>query len=454
MLEDLRARLEPVGRLDVLDAVGEEAMEYFAVLGDRGTQSEVFARAMALRQIGEVRFRQGQMDGAQEAFQEARNITSALVANAPQNERYLFELGQAAFWVGYAALELSQTNNAIAAFTAYTDYSRQLLAMDPANPDYQLELMFAYSNLGTIELSAARPMLALENFELALQLNQELVESSPNDPNLRDELGNSYSWIGVANLRLNQLAASEAAYQSAVNSLLELHESGENRIHSEHYGQNNYLLGNVQLHMGNIEAAGSRFQTAREVFGELVEFDEENTIWRTARGISAFHFAQLQQAPNPTTVARDILGRAVSDFEQALEFNARDIRVIEYLALAEQNLALMEIGNTQDAAIELSIDAYERMKSSLNSLDINQRELSSIAEASLIHGRLMQEAGDSTAASEIWQNALNLLDSTEVRDLRHYAVRRQLYRLLQQSDAVAEMDDLLTEAGFADPRYF
>lgn len=68
MLGDLRAKLEPMGKLDVLDAVGDEAMAYFSTLGDRATDPERLSRAMALRQIGEVRRSQGLLDEASVAF--------------------------------------------------------------------------------------------------------------------------------------------------------------------------------------------------------------------------------------------------------------------------------------------------------------------------------------------------------------------------------------------------
>ena len=61
MLVELRERLQPIGRLDVLDAVGDQALAYFAELGDELSPEDALARVMALRQIGEVRFEQGRL---------------------------------------------------------------------------------------------------------------------------------------------------------------------------------------------------------------------------------------------------------------------------------------------------------------------------------------------------------------------------------------------------------
>ena len=53
MLGDLREKLEPIGKLDILDAVGEQAMAYFGqVSPETLSDTELAARAQALRQIG------------------------------------------------------------------------------------------------------------------------------------------------------------------------------------------------------------------------------------------------------------------------------------------------------------------------------------------------------------------------------------------------------------------
>ncbi len=61
MLGDLREKLEPIGKLELFDSVGDQAMSYFATLGDRGTPKEMLSRAKALHQIGEVRKAQGEL---------------------------------------------------------------------------------------------------------------------------------------------------------------------------------------------------------------------------------------------------------------------------------------------------------------------------------------------------------------------------------------------------------
>mgnify|MGYP001110142640 FL=1 len=71
MLGDLRKNLERIGKLELLDSIGNQAMAYFAAIGERGTEKEMLERAKALKQIGDVRFNRGQLEPALQAFRQA-----------------------------------------------------------------------------------------------------------------------------------------------------------------------------------------------------------------------------------------------------------------------------------------------------------------------------------------------------------------------------------------------
>ena len=102
MLGDLRNRLEPIGRLDLLDGVGDEALEYFASLTDEDMTDDAWGkRALALCQIGEVRVAQGKLEQAAEVFRDCLASVSVLNERGPENGNWLFQEGQAQFWVGY-----------------------------------------------------------------------------------------------------------------------------------------------------------------------------------------------------------------------------------------------------------------------------------------------------------------------------------------------------------------
>ena len=104
MLTDLRYRLRGVGRLDVMSAVNQRALQYFAsrqAAGSGVAQSPV--RARVLHAIGEVQLDRGDRAAALRAFNEAFDITSALMRAAPDQPANIFAHAQSEFWLGFYA---------------------------------------------------------------------------------------------------------------------------------------------------------------------------------------------------------------------------------------------------------------------------------------------------------------------------------------------------------------
>jgi len=88
MLGDLRAQLAKVGRLDVLESVGDRAMAYFASRDARDLSDTELARhSKALAQIGDIRMEQTRYTEAAAAFAEAeRDIIARALEMAGGNK--------------------------------------------------------------------------------------------------------------------------------------------------------------------------------------------------------------------------------------------------------------------------------------------------------------------------------------------------------------------------------
>ena len=86
MLFDLRDRLAPIGRLDLLQGINERVDAYYRTLGvEAGDLSMQRRRAVALGQLGETLATQGDLAGALAAYQEGKTIAERLAAADPSN---------------------------------------------------------------------------------------------------------------------------------------------------------------------------------------------------------------------------------------------------------------------------------------------------------------------------------------------------------------------------------
>jgi len=206
MLGALRGKLEPLGKLDILDAVGDQAIAYFAGLDtgrDPGPRA-LAARAKALRQIGEVRFAQGRPAEAVDTLTAALKIQRDLSRRQPDDNELLFELGQTEFWVGYAAWRAGQYDRAESNLIAYERVSQQLAAREPANPKYQTEVAYALNNLGVLAYERKRYAEALPLFQQSSSAAGKFVDDPTIDAETVRSLLDSMSWEGSTLVSLHR----------------------------------------------------------------------------------------------------------------------------------------------------------------------------------------------------------------------------------------------------------
>src|SRR5439155_20043361 len=101
MVGDLRAKLAPVGRLEILDDVGRKAIEYFqSIPREKMSADELYRRSQAMSQIGEVRRAQGNQKAAMDAYRESVALAEDAVRQDPQKDDWKVGLGAAYFYVG------------------------------------------------------------------------------------------------------------------------------------------------------------------------------------------------------------------------------------------------------------------------------------------------------------------------------------------------------------------
>jgi len=93
MLGDLREKLEPVGRLDALDAVGSHALAYFQKQDKSSLSDAALAqRSRALSLLAEIATLRGDFDGALRRYNEAMAGTAEMVRRSPNDPQRLFDM--------------------------------------------------------------------------------------------------------------------------------------------------------------------------------------------------------------------------------------------------------------------------------------------------------------------------------------------------------------------------
>lgn len=219
MLGDLRSKLEPIGKLSILDSVGHKAMNYFASLdpGDR-TDATLAARARALRQIGDVRLRQGNMPEAAQAYEEALALDHELIERHPNDLDRLEAIATSEFAMGNAFYVKGEQEQARYWIGRNAVSAHKLLEHQPENARWLSMVADSNSNLGAIAFQARDYETARRRFIEARDAQLQLTKKHPQDHGFAQLLAQYYGWLSAVNnaQRRWQDAVNEATAEAAV----------------------------------------------------------------------------------------------------------------------------------------------------------------------------------------------------------------------------------------------
>lgn len=281
MVLDLRQRLEPLGRLEVLDAVGQKALDYFAAVPeDRLTEDELARRSTALYQIGEVYLHQGKLAQSLPPLIESLQLSQRLADRDPHSADRLFGLGQSHFWVGFAHWEAGDGFAAKPHFETYLNLSRRLVEAEPENDDYLLELSFAESNLAALLERAGELREARVRYQNALDIMADLTSRDPANLDWKFELAAAHNSLGEIQRALGGLEAATQHYRTELRLRQDLlSRDPAHRQWEDFLGTSHQHLGTLQLYRGRWQEAQEHLRAGFEIFSRLTAEDPTNAIW-------------------------------------------------------------------------------------------------------------------------------------------------------------------------------
>ncbi len=421
MVGDLRESLEPLGRLSLLERIGEKAMDYFATVDPSDVSDQGLVRqGKVMNQIGTIRLAELRYPEAISAFQGAHQRIDLLVQSNPQNAEFLFERAQVEYWMGDAAWRSGDLNNATNWFIQYRDSAIALLDLDPVNRDWIREVGYGHHNLGAIAVKTNRPELAIASFTEELQLLQVLSENQPFNDRIHDDVVDCLSWLSsTEELRGNlQLALSYARQSRELAEQLHQATPGDaGRI---------YWLSNVlalehevarQLDAGvSLEGLARAISLSKQ----LVEQDPDNRR-------RLLRYLRLQLRKLEMQIAMGDINQEVKDNLQDVSMQLEAISGVHGGRDEENRLALMTASRLKaqlKVALGISESDLEQLLLSLDQVGerpdaVNKDEFALEVSSSLeLSGRLYLNIDQKDHAKNSLERARQILEPVAVRSNR------------------------------------
>ena len=409
MLGDLREKLEPIGRLEILGDVGDQAMAYFATIPEEEfSDQELSSRSQALYQIGQVRQTEGDAGEAVAAFRESLRLAQELSARDPTDVDRLFGLSQSHAYLALALWEGRELGAAEVEFQAYLKAAERLVERDEANLDYRLELAYAHSSIGSVREARGDLEAAGEAYSSSLTTLVDLVSRSPDNLDWLLELAESHNLLGVVDRKLGRYSQALEEHRREYELKTELlrrdptHSTWRYRLASAHL-----FMGELQAITGDLDGALRSREAGKESLDSLTAYDPANTVWRRDGAVAGKQLA--------TTLGR--LGRrqeSLQSFRSALsvlgdlfETDSTGFQRREDLASAHSafSRALVEFGEPATALQEAEIAQVLLADATAEGLGLPRLR----TENELAMGHAFFGLGREPEAREAWNRALAAL---------------------------------------------
>jgi tetratricopeptide (TPR) repeat protein len=416
MLGDLRRRLEPAGRLDALDAVGEKALGYYEGQDpDRLDARALAQRSRAQHLIGEIREQRGQLEGALAAFASASDTTAQLLARSPGDGQRLFDHAQSVYWVGYVAWRRGKAEEAEKAFLEYRDLARRLVRIDAANADWRLETAYASQNLGVVLLDRGRVTEALASFAEAREVLESIAAARPA---VAFELAEAHGWIAKAHEASGDYAAAIAAQQARLGVLRSMPDAARDKQALRNGANASFELARLKLNLGDARAALADALTSVEAAKELVAADADNLFWLSESCFNRLRLAEVELALGRREEARGILRAVRPDAARLLASDATalnwQVSLDGLLVALEAQVDAADGRGSPGGHAQAYLARVRRIESS--GVKLNRLQAEIVGRVELISGDALAREGREDAARERWSGAARRLQPLAAND--------------------------------------
>jgi serine/threonine-protein kinase len=459
MLGDLREKLEPVGRLEILDDVGAKAMAYFdAVPEEALSDAELLGRSKALYQIGSVRIAQGNLDTAGKPLEESLELARTLLERNPEDGQRLYELAQSHFWVGFVHWRRRDLDAALEHFKAYSSIAQRLVGKDPGKTDWQLELASAHSNIGFVLQERDDSDGALARFRACLAIEQALLGKDPDNHTLRRAVAASNNIIGEVQRSRGHLEEALEHHRTELSIQQELVRREPGNTSGRMYlGVSHNEVGVVLEALGDVEGALRHYRTSIAISKGLAAHDPTNTEWK--RELARHHFrigGALLARGSRGAESLEHLGSAVHILRTLVAGDPsnsgwqRDLAEARYsLGDALQAGGDLEAGAREAAAVLAIADRL------LKKGPKDRQALRLRSQGHALLGRVWTRRGKATQAREAWQASLASIEpvARTSNDDRLLEPWWSALLHLDRAEEAAAVSGKLTSSGYRHPAF-
>jgi eukaryotic-like serine/threonine-protein kinase len=295
MLYDLRDRLQPIGRLDVLDDVAKKAKEYLDRLPkELVTASRLEQQAVLRNNLGDVLVLQGKLAEALGVYQQGLALAKRLAEQDKTNSGWQRDLLRSYWRVGDVLQTQGKLPEALNVYQQVMAIAKSLAEQDKTNTEWQRDLSLSYNGVGSVLQTQGKLPEALDAYQQGLALAKRLAEQDKSNSGWQRDLSVSLNRIGEVLAAQGRLAEALDAYQQGLKirqSLADQDKTNSGWQRDLVVSYNN--VGDVLAAQGDLIGALNGYRDAFAISEMLAKRDPSNVDWQNDAAWSRYCIAKV-----------------------------------------------------------------------------------------------------------------------------------------------------------------
>jgi serine/threonine protein kinase/tetratricopeptide (TPR) repeat protein len=282
MTIDLRDKLKPIGRLDLLDDVNQRVMSYYdRLVGNDSSPQIQWQRSLALVNYGDIRRDRGDLSGASTSYDVALAIQRKLVDRDPKNVEWQRGLSITLVRIADALYVKGDIPRALPNYSEALQIREKLVEQHPKNTVLELDLSWGLEKLGGALSDQGNVGAALEYYRKSLPIRENLVKQDPNNSSLQLWLSSSYADIGEMLRIQGDFSGALQSLRNGLAIMQNLARSDPDNANLQHYlSRCFHQIGDVLSAQGDLEAALDSYHHSLTIIQALGARDTSNTLWK------------------------------------------------------------------------------------------------------------------------------------------------------------------------------
>lgn len=439
MLYDLKNELEPLGRVELLDEVSEEAANYFANLpSSQRTESSERERSTMLNNRGEVFLAKGELDRAEEAFDMSLKIRRELLALAPEDANRKRDVSVSIERKGDVLRARGTPEEARQHYLESLKIREELLETD-GNQSVARDLSVSLGKVSDILLREESDLEDAEKINLrAIQLLENLSNSDPENRGMQRDLAVLKMRLGDVRLLRGNRELAKSLYEESSDRLESLLSSApaDDLLIRRDYGASLFRLGDWYAESGESAKAVSNLEKARPLLVQLHLQVPGSSDFLLNLALAQSHLGQVYLDNGKPDRAAELLKESVRYFESLLQSTTA-----EPVLLEEAQLAMIACGDAMaDEASDKEVaEMYSRSlavaeKRSGISGSKNAETQRDLVVSLYKSAMALRKAGgpnDGTTAKSYLNRAVTVLDGMDTEEAEDWleVIRKELDKL-------------------------